>query len=308
MANTDLNLMVIFDAIMHEQSITAAADRLAMTQPAVSNAVSRMRNVWKDPLFVKHGRGIRPTPYANKLWQEISTPLESIRIATDKKKFIPAQLKRTFRIAVTDWMADLFWLPLRQLIEQEAPLVNIHAVPYTVNGEGLLINADVDIVLDYFEGHSNQVHSEHLFDNHFVCAMRPDHPLANEALVLANFTDAEHLFLSLSGEARGGVDKLLGKQGLSRRIAMTVNHCYHIPKLLMNTNMITTIPLPVIVESVNRGDIIIKKTPLELVPGPISMTWHTRHQRDKEVLWLRDKVHQVLKNGSFNDLHTKPFE
>ena len=169
MANTDLNLMVIFDAIMHEQSITAAADRLAMTQPAVSNAVSRMRNVWKDPLFVKHGRGIRPTPYANKLWQEISTPLESIRIATDKKKFIPAQLKRTFRIAVTDWMADLFWLPLRQLIEQEAPLVNIHAVPYTVNGEGLLINADVDIVLDYFEGHSNQVHS-YWYENQWCAA------------------------------------------------------------------------------------------------------------------------------------------
>lgn len=134
MANLDLNLMVIFDAIMQEQSITAASDRLAMTQPSVSNAVSRMRHAWNDPLFVKHGRGIRPTPYAIRLWDDISQPLESIRQASTQKTFEPKQLERTFRIAATDWMADLFWLPLKERIQTEAPLVNIHAVPYTVNG------------------------------------------------------------------------------------------------------------------------------------------------------------------------------
>jgi DNA-binding transcriptional LysR family regulator len=307
MANLDLNVMVIFDVIMQEHSITGAAERLAMTQPSVSNAVGRMRHAWKDPLFVKHGRGIRPTPYAEKLWRDIALPLDTIKLAAEKKVFEAATLKRTFRIAVTDWMADLFWLPLRKIIEAEAPEVNIHAVPYTVNGEDLLLNADVDLVLDYFEGSSGKVQSQHLFNNHFVCAMRSDHPLAKQDLNLPCFASAEHLLLSLSGEASGGVDKLLQQQGLSRRISMTVNHCYNIPKLLINSNMITTIPLPVILESVDSGQLIIKKPPFDLAPGPISMTWHARHQRDPEILWLRHKVQAVLKHHLHNSIRTPPF-
>ncbi|CCO48549.1 putative Bacterial regulatory protein, LysR family [Vibrio nigripulchritudo SOn1] len=307
MANLDLNLLVIFDVIMQEQSITAAAERLSMTQPSVSNAVARMRHAWKDPLFVKQGRGIRPSPYAEKLWREISLPLDDIKRAAEKQVFKPATLKRTFRIAVTDWMADLFWLPLRKMIEEEAPQVDIHAVPYTVNGENLLLNADVDMVLDYFEGRSGKVQSQHLFDNHFVCAMRADHPLAKDEFNLSSFTSAEHLLLSLSGEAVGGVDKALQQQGLKRRISMTVNHCYHIPKILINTDLITTIPLPIIIDAVDAGQLIIKKPPFDLKAGPISMTWHTRHQQDKEVLWLRDKVQAVLKNHLHESIFVPPF-
>jgi DNA-binding transcriptional LysR family regulator len=308
MANIDLNLMVIFDAIMKEQSITSAAERLSMTQPSVSNAVSRMRHAWKDPLFVKQGRGIRPSPYANKLWRDICEPLDVIRLAAKQQKFDATTLKRTFRIAVTDWMADLFWLPLRQLIENEAPQVNINAVPYTVvNGESLLLNADVDIVLDCFKGSTAKVQSEHLFDNHFVCAMRTDHPLMNQDFNLECFTRAEHLLLSLSGEASGGVDKLLHQQKLKRRIAMTVNHCYNIPTLLINTNMITTIPLPMILDSVNKGHLMIKKPPFNLAPAPVSMTWHTRHQRDPEILWLREKVLDVLNNRLHASIRSNPF-
>lgn len=308
MANLDLNLMVIFDAIMQEQSITTAAERLAMTQPSVSNAVARMRHIWKDPLFVKQGRGIRPTPYAVQLWNNIGEPLQSIRLATEVKEFDPATLKRTFRIATTDWMSDLFWLPLRKRIEAEAPGVNIHAVPYNVNGEALLLNADVDMVLDYFEGSSSQVHSQHLFDNHFVCAMRSEHPLANEKLSLETFINAEHLLLSLSGEASGGVDIQLRKQGLTRRISMTVNHCNNIPKLLTHTDMITTIPLPIILESVNQGVLVIKKPPFTMAPGPISMSWHVRNQRDPAMLWLRSKVLEVLEDGVQNNLLSIPFQ
>ncbi|WGV98535.1 LysR family transcriptional regulator [Vibrio sp. YMD68] len=307
MANLDLNLMVIFDAIMQEQSITIAAERLAMTQPSVSNAVSRMRHVWKDPLFVKHGRGIRPTPYAITLWEEIGAPLESIRLATAQSEFSPLTLQRTFRIATTDWMADLFWLPLKELIQAEAPLVNIHAVPYTVNGENLLLNADVDMVLDYFEGNSSQIHTQHLFDNHFVCAMRPGHPLVNRELTIDDFARAEHLLLSLSGEASGGADIQLRKRGMSRRIAMTVNHCYNIPKLLIDTDMITTIPLPVIIHSVNDGQLTIKKTPFHMDPGPISMSWHVRHERDRAMLWLRQKILDVLENSLSKNLRSAPF-
>jgi DNA-binding transcriptional LysR family regulator len=306
MANTDLNLLVIFDTIMQEQSITLAAQRMSMTQPSVSNAVSRMRHIWGDPLFVKQGRGIRATPYAENLWLEINEPLNRIRSANTPAQFNPSNLHKTFRIALTDWMVDIFWLPLRQVIEQQAPGVNIHAVPYTVNGEALLLNADVDLVLDYFEGSSNKVKSQHLFDNHFVCAMRPDHPLATTELDISHFSQAEHLLFSLSGEASASVDRILQKQNLTRRIAMTVNHCYHIPKLLEHTDMITTIPLPLILESVQQHKLIIKKLPFELSPAPISMTWHNRLHRNEESKWLRATILSVLDEGLYQQLLDKP--
>ena len=296
MANLDLNLMVIFDAIMQEQSITAAASRLAMTQPSVSNAVSRMRHAWKDPLFVKNGRGIRPTPFAQNLWRDIGNPLHLIRQATEQQPLSMATLKRTFRIAVSDWMADIFWLPLRQVIEMQAPHINIHAVPYSVNGEQLLLDADVDMVLDYFEGSSDKIESQWLFDNHFVCAMRPGHPLSKNALTLKTFAAAEHLFLSLSGEASGSVDTVLQQHGLKRRIATSVNHCYNIPKLLEQTNLITTIPLPIILNSVKENRLQIGRLPFELAPGPMSMSWHSRLNRDPALLWLREKVLEVVNN------------
>lgn len=302
MTKFDLNLMVIFDTIMQEQSITTAAQRLAMTQPSVSNAVSRMRHVWNDPIFVKQGRGIRPTPFAEALWRDIGEPLNTIRIASEQQPFDIATVRRTFRIAATDWMADIFWLPLRQLIEAEAPNINIHAVPYAVNGEQLLLDADVDMVLDYYEGRNAKVETQWLFDNHFVCAMRPDHPLAARPLDLQAFSDAEHLLFSLSGDASGSVDSLLQQQGLQRRIAVTVNHCYNIPKLLENTDLITTIPLPIIIESVKAGRLVVCKPPFELPPGPISMSWHTRLKRDPALLWLRAKVLEVTKTERLTQL------
>jgi len=296
---TDLKLIVIFDAIMQEQSITLAAQRLAMTQPSVSNALSRMRHMWKDPLFVKQGRGIRPTPYAQKLWQDIEAPLHQIRSATDQQAFDISTIQRTFRIASTDWMADLFWLPLREIIEQQAPGINIHAVPYKVNGQRLLLEADVDMVLDYFEGNSERVTSQLLFENHFVCAMRTGHPLANKTLDITTFAQAEHLLMSLSGEAKGSVDAILQTQGLSRRISMTVNHCYNLPKILESTDLITSIPLPVILSSVNSGKLVARKLPFSIEPGPISMSWHSRNDRDPALTWLRKAIKEILKTTIF---------
>ena len=307
MANLDLNLLVIFDAIMQEQSITAAAQRLSMTQPSVSNAVSRMRHAWGDPLFVKMGRGIRPTPYAAQLWRETGEALHTIRGATVKERFNIQHTKRVFRIALTDWMADIFWLPLRKIIEQQAPGIDIHAVPYSVNGEQLLLSAEVDMVLDYYAGSSAHIHSQWLFDNHFVCAMRPDHPLAKKQLGLNEYAQAQHLLFSLSGDASGSVDTMLKQHNLSRRVAMTVNHCYNLVNLLENTELITTIPLPIIMDSVRQGKIFVTAPPIDIPPGPISMSWHKRHHRDEASLWLREQVMHILQNDLTNSLPTSHF-
>lgn len=293
MAKVDLNLIVIFDTIMKEQSISGAAEQLAMTQPSVSNAVSRMRHHWQDPLFVKQGRGIRPTPYAEKLWQQINHPLSDIQQAVTPAKFVPLYAKRQFRIALTDGMSGILWLPLRQYIEQHAPGIDIHAVPYKADGEALLLNADVDLVVDYYPGKNKLIHSQWLFDNHFACVMSPEHELAQRNLTLGRFINCDQLFVSLSGDARGIVDTQLQKLEKTRRIAMTVNSFAGAIEILRGSNLISVLPYSVASKAIDRGDLIAKKAPIEIPPAPISIAWHTRDQRDAGLSWLREVIEKL---------------
>lgn len=302
MAKPDLNLFLIFDVIMQEQSVTAAADRLSMTQPSVSNAVSRMRHSWQDPLFIKHGRGIKPTPYADQLWRQISDPLHIITKANTPEMFQPATAKRQFRIALTDGMTSILWLPLRQKIEQLAPGIDIHAVPYKGDGEKLLLDAEVDLVFDFFSGTNKFIHSKWMLDFHYVCVMRPDHPLAHKPLTLSEFTHADHLFVSLSGDAKGAVDKALAEIGMTRRIAMTVNSFASTYPLIKETDLITVLPYPIVAKAVDNGDVIICKPPISLPPVKIMMAWHTRQNREPCLHWLRNTLSEILVQEKLNSV------
>ncbi len=289
MKPVDLNLFVIFDAIMREESMTAAAERLALTQPSVSNAVSRMRHAWGDPLFIKQGRGIKPTPTALKLWQQTRAPLETIRDAANKDQFNPATTKRTFRIAATDFAIDMLWLPLLKTLEKEAKDIDIHAVPYTMNSD-VLKEARADLIIDIHLRSDTALNATRLFDNHYVCAMRHDHPLAGRAMDMNSFVNANHLLMSLSGEASGEVDRLLAMQGLKRRIACTVNHFSGIASLLINSNLITVIPRPAIEHAIRAKQLFVTAPPMSIAPAPISMIWHHRNNRDQGLKWLREKI------------------
>ncbi len=289
----DLNLFVIFDVIMQEQSISAAAKRLHMTQPSVSNAVSRMRHQWNDVLFVKQGRGIKPTPYANQLWQTISEPLNIISNAVNPAQFIPALARQKFRISLTDGMTSMLWLPLRKMIEEQAPGIDLHAVPFQANGEQLLLNNEVDLVLDIYKGEHKLIHSQWMSDLKFVCVMRPEHALAKEPLNLDNFLAAEHLLVSHSGDAQGMVDTELAELGKVRRIAMTVNTFGSVFPLLADSNLITILPEAVTTKYVAAGDVITKALPISVADVKIYMAWHTRQNRDPALRWLMNRINKI---------------
>jgi DNA-binding transcriptional LysR family regulator len=294
MSKLDLKLVVIFDAIMREKSISAAAVHLSMTQPSVSNAVARMRHSWKDPLFIKQGRGIKPSPFALTLWQQIALPLEQIQSAITPSPFIAAKSQKTFRIATTDGISALFWPLLRSYLEQYAPNINIHAVPYKLDGEALLVNAEVDLVLDYYGNNHPQINSQHLFDNVFVCVMAKDHPLNRGDISLDGFAAAEHLLVSLSGDASGSVDRKLAQLGLTRRIAMTVNSFASAQALLERSQLITSLPYPIVASWQCNERLVVKTLPIELAPVPISMAWHRRDQGAKSLLWLREVLLEIV--------------
>ncbi|MCZ4279378.1 LysR family transcriptional regulator [Kiloniella laminariae] len=295
MQNLDLNLLVVFEAIMTERSMTGAARRIGMTQPAVSNAVARMRQVWNDPLFVKQGRGIRPTPYAERLWEKTRAPLLEIRDAASGDQFDPGKSGRVFRIGVTEYPVDMLWLPLRKFLEQEAPGVSLHSVPLHGNTEELLLDASVDLVIHYYVGRHKQIRSSWLFNNHLVCAVRPGHPMlqslkSGDVLPLEDYLAADHLMVSLTGAASANVDSILRRQGLARRVAMTVTHFAAIPPLLMQTDLVCVTPQAVVARAVKAGELVIVPLSFEIEPAPISLVWHSRQDRDPGSIWMRKLI------------------
>jgi len=296
MSKTDLNLMVIFDAIMQEQSVSIAAMRLSMTQPSVSNALSRMRHVFKDPLFIKDGRGIKPTPFASSLWLEISSSLNTISEAVSPKKFVPHYAKRTFRIALTDGLVSLLWLELRKLIEQSAPHINIHAVPYTMNGENLLMNAEVDLIADYVPDLGLNIQRQHLCNNYFVALMSPTHHLANKEFDIKSLVNSDNLLVSLSGDASGIVDIKLAEQNLKRRIAMTTNSFASAMSLIQQTSLICVLPYSIAAVHVKNESLIAKSVPIDIPPAEISMAWHNRSNNDVGLAWLRESIFEIVNN------------
>jgi DNA-binding transcriptional LysR family regulator len=291
----ELNLLMVFDAIMTERSITRAAHRLSMTQPAVSNAVSRMRVAWKDELFVKDGRNIQPTLHAQNLWNQVREPLISLTEAVDPKSFDPATAKRTFRVAVTDIIVDMAWAELRCTIEKEAPGVNIHAVPYTItNTDQVLEDAEVDMVLGGTGVISNTFRAEYLFTPIFVCIMNHDHPLAKPGISLEEFAAADHLFVSLSGDITGYTDQVLLQHGLSRRIAVTVNHFSSVANLIKRSDLICVIPISAVAKEIIAGDIAATMPPIEIMPEQVSTLWHKRQDRDQGLIWLREHFKRII--------------
>lgn len=298
----DLNLMVIFDAIMKERSVTAAAQQLAMTQPSVSNAISRMRHLFNDPLFIKDGRGIKATPRAEQIWQQTAAAVDQISQVVKQQQFDPTKSQRLFRIGLSDGMTALLFAPLRLLLEQTAAQVGIYAVPYTVNGDTLLNNADVDLVVDYFPHQDKQLLAEPLFDNPFVCVMSRQHKLATQELNLQNFSAAEHLLVSFTGEAWGMVDDELAKHGLARRVAMTVTGFANAAAIVSQTQLISSMPYSLVAEAIKRGDLVAKAMPFVMQPAAISIAWHCRHNQDPGLLWLINTIKQLFKQELYQTI------
>lgn len=295
MKTQELQLLYIFDAIMTERSVTRAAERLAMTQPAVSNSISRMRQVWNDPLFVRKGRNIEPTSYALSLWDQVGDHMYALSNAVNLTQFDPANSNRTFRIAVTDMIVEMVWRQLLKGLEEEAPGVDIHAVPYTPEGTyDDLRQANVDLAVGVLNQHDYSLRSTWLLQGGYALAMRADHPLAGRQITLTEFLEARHLLVSMSGDAHGYIDSYLDQKGLSRRIAATVNHFSAVPDLLKESNLIAAVPELIVQDCGFVNGLWMSNLPFEVDTTSLYLIWHARHDRDPGVVWLRDHLERLL--------------
>lgn len=295
MKSQELTLLYVFDAVMTESSVTRAADRLKMTQPAVSNAIARMRDIWRDPLFIKKGRQIEPTAFALNLWEQIRDSLHQLSTAVESSVFNPAASRRKFRIALTDMSVDLYWLPLVRKITRLAPMVDIYAVPFTqIGAVDQLREASIDLALGPRGQSDRSLRSSLLFTSHFKLVMRKNHPLAGKPVSLKGFLTARHLLVSRSGDAQDYVDRALQREGLQRRVAVTVNHVSAVPKLLTHSDLIAVVPQRAADYTQFRSKLWVTDPPVSIEPIPIYLMWHARLDRDPGLSWLRALLRETV--------------
>lgn len=292
----DLNLLRVFDAVMTEQNLTRAASHLAMTQPAVSNALKRLRDALGDELLIRTAHGVKPTARAEELWPTVRRALAELEEVVAPATFDVSQAHATFRMAMADATAAL-WLPaLVRSIENEAPGLNIRMVPLTTREpRPLLLRSDIDLAIGFFPGVVAQlaggpdtpIRHEQMYSGKYVCVMRKEHPLAQADLTLDAYCAANHLLVSFSGRARGLVDDALLQVNRERRILLTVNQFFTAGRVVAHSNLITVLPRHLIASTGMTGALIAKELPFALPEVHVDMLWHERDARNPAHKWLR---------------------
>ena len=297
--NLDLNLLRVFDAVMVEQNLTRAASRLATTQPAVSNAIKRLRDTLGDELLIRTAHGVKPTPRAENLWPVVRAALAALEEAVAPTAFNVATAQATFRMAMADATAVL-WLPsLVRSIENEAPGINIRMVPLTTREpRPLLLRGDIDLAIGFFPGVVAQlagepntpIRHERLYSGRYVCVMRKHHALATQELTLDAYCAANHLLVSFSGRAHGLTDEALARVGRERRILLTVNQFFTAGKVVASSDLLTVLPRHLLASTGMTDALISKELPFTLPEVHVDILWHERDARSPAHAWLRDHV------------------
>lgn len=305
----DLNLLRVFDAVMTEQNLTRAANLLAMTQPAVSNALRRLRDALGDELVIRTAHGVKPTSRATELWPVVRRALTDLEAAVTPDTFDLSRANTTFRMAMADATASM-WLPfLVSAIETEAPGLNVRMVPLTTREpRPMLLRGDIDLAIGFFPGVAaqlasgqntavSQIRHDRLYTGEYVCVMRKNHPLAKGELTLDNYCAALHLLVSFSGRAKGLMDDALAELGRERRIMLTVNQFFTAGRVVASSNLITVLPRHLIASTGMADELTIKDLPFDLPDVHVDMLWHERDARNPAHKWLREKLSSSTYDG-----------
>ena len=302
----DLNLLRVFDEVMTERSLTKAAQKLALTQPAVSNALRRLREALGDDLLRRSGQGLEPTPRALALWPTVQQALRQLQESLAPGSFAPAQANTTFVLAMADATAAELIPGLIRVLDQEAPGVTIRVVPLTTRDpRRLLGDESADMAIGYFPaviaaltaqaqaGESVSFEHRRLYLSKYVCVMRREHPLAHEALTLERYCAARHLLVSFSGRPYGFIDEALAALGRQRHIVLTVNQFFTAGRVVATSDLLTVLPRHFVSVTGIADQLVLRELPFEVPAVHVDALWHRRMQHHAAHAWLREVVSRL---------------
>lgn len=299
----DLNLLRVFDEVMAERNLTRAARNLSITQPAVSNALRRLRDTLGDELVRRSGSGVEPTPRALALWPTVRDALRQLQHTLAPGEFDAGIADTTFLLAMADATAAELIPGLVQIVEKEAPAVSLRVLPLTTRDpRRMLENEEVDMAIGYFpaviaslaaRGQSDAAvpfETQRLYVGEYVCVMRRGHPLADSPLTLDDFCAARHLLVSFSGRPYGFIDQTLGALGRERRIVVTVNQFFTAGRVVANSNLLTVLPRHFVKVTGIDEQLVLRELPFEQPLVHVDAIWHRRAQHGHAHEWLRQAL------------------
>lgn len=293
--NLDLNLLRVFDAIANEGSVTVAGERIGLSQPAMSNALARLRQLFEDPLFVRTPRGMRPTPFAQQLAQPVREALRLIQGALQQHAgFDPGSSGNTFRLHMSD-IGEMVFLPgLLERIKRDAPGIKIDVVRIPVKDVHTALEAgELDLAVGFLPGLTTGMRQQALFREHYVCMLRADHPVIGARISAKQFREAAHVLVSYIGTGHQVIEETFLAAGLSPRVAVRVPHFLVVPMILARTDLIVTVPSRVAAVFARGGNFKVLPLPLRMPGFEVRLHWHQRFHQDPANLWLRQLMGEL---------------
>lgn len=288
LSHVDLNLFVVFDAIYSEQNLTRAAEILHITQPAVSNALNRLRETLGDPLFVRTARGMRPTPVAHSLAEPVRAALRQLDVCLQQQDhFVPAEAQRVFRLNAGDIAQQLLLPGLIRCLEYAGPGLRVEVrfidrqqVPLE------LASGNLDVSLDSRMLSDPELNSILLLQEEYVCALRRDHPLSGQNLTLKDYLSLKHVHVSSRVRGPGQVDVALRALGLRRDIGLRLQHYVAAQSVIAGTDYALSLPRRIAA----HWDAVLLPLPFPIPPFDLHLYWHKSVDQDPANCWLRDTL------------------
>ena len=290
----DLEQLRVFDHLHRERHLTRAARQLGLSQPAVSRALARLRELLGDPLFVRAPRGMIATPRAEAIAPEVRELLARASALVRPVELDPRTLERDFAIGSTDFLEAVILPRLAARLAELAPCVSITSRPQGADQVDALASGRLDLVVGVRPTLPSELTTSLLFEDGFVCAVRRDHPRVGRTLSLARFTELSHVLISPRGEPGSPVDTALAARGLSRRIAVRTHTFLAAPQLVAGSDLVLTGPSRVLLPMAEPLALRILRPPLELPGFSVHAAWHPRMQHDAAHAWLRGVLREVV--------------
>ncbi|HYG87676.1 MAG TPA: LysR family transcriptional regulator [Azospirillum sp.] len=291
LAGIDLNLLVALDALLTERSVTRAADRVGLSQPAMSRALSRLRALFGDRLLVRTSAGLAPTPRAEALALRLRAVLAEVGQIVRAPAFDPARFTGTARLAMPDYQSLLLLPVLLPRLERDAPGLNITLIPPRASVPAELEAGDLDLAIGHFPDLPAGFYAQTLLTEDFACLVRRGHPALTEPLTPQSFAELRHALITIRDDRSPGVvDDALERLGLRRRIALRIPNFLAAPLIVAETDLIITLPRRLAHRLAGMADVEVLEPPLPLDSFAITQLWHERRHDDPEHAWLRAAV------------------
>ena len=298
----DLNLLVAFEALMDERNVTRAARRVGLSQPAMSNALTRLRRTFGDPLLVRTPSGMTPTPAAQSLIEAVREALSHLRAALEEKPaFNPAASKRAFQVLTSDYTEIVLLAPLIGKLREQAPGVSIrvHRPPNVFQPPSRTALSDsFDLAIGFFPDALSldaSIRSEALFDEDNVCIAAAGHPTIKSRITIRQYAAARHAAVFYKSEGPGVIDTFLAQEGLTRQLAVLAPHFASVPFIVAESDLIATVPRRLAMRFSKALKLQVLPVPFTLPLFRLAMLWHERVDSDPAHGWLRGLVAETAR-------------